>query len=187
MNSASSPLTTASAAVEDTPTRSTDSLFDSAWGKFKDQVGTIISATVVDAPTWIADSLLDSAWEKFTDLVSQHKSEDVSKPQRESMGAQYESELERKPVDTSKDKYESINAAKDDNGAQRKSTEKQQRIQQQEKLVYACTPVQNPSPEVGMHFWDLGTVQYESGDWGDTYKLGLRRGRRARARHPGSD
>ena len=68
----SPPLTAiASSTMEDTPTRSTEDFLNSAWGKFKDQVGTIIASTVEDTPTWIADNLLDSAWEEFKDMVSQ--------------------------------------------------------------------------------------------------------------------
>ena len=84
----SPPLTSiASSTMKDIPTRSTEDFLNRAWGMFRDQVGTIISATVEDTPTRIADRLLDSAWERFKDLVSQHKSENTSEAQHESVDA----------------------------------------------------------------------------------------------------
>ena len=54
------------------------SLFDSAWGKFVDQVGAIVSAPMEDTPAEIAPSLVNSARGMFRDLVSwseaQHES-----------------------------------------------------------------------------------------------------------------
>ena len=66
-------------------------------------------------------------------------------------------EIQYEPKDAMEIQYESKDTVEDTSKIQHKIVG---------KPVHACTPVQNPSPEVGTHFWDLGTVQYESGDWG---------------------